>query len=51
MAAMARLSRCARFGLLGLLVLAGCQRRREAPAVALAPGEVPMARAPITVDG
>lgn len=51
MAAILRRSRCALLGLAGLVALAACQRRRELPAVAHAPGEVPMVRAAIAIDG
>jgi hypothetical protein len=37
--------------LAGLLALAACKRHREAPPVALAPGEVPMVSAPVAIDG
>jgi len=37
--------------LAGLLAFAACKRHRDAPPVALAPGEVPMVRAPVTIDG
>lgn len=37
--------------LAGLLALAACKRHRDEPPAALAPGEVPVARAPIAIDG
>ncbi|HEX7838643.1 MAG TPA: hypothetical protein VF469_14305, partial [Kofleriaceae bacterium] len=51
MTAMVWRSRSALFGAACLVALAACQRRREAPVAARAPGEVPMARQPIAIDG